>query len=310
MRLYVDCREAGLWQILSQAVKPPHLQLLSRSMPLGDIMLCTDDDVEHVLIERKTLTDLAASICDGRYKEQGFRLNACSVPNHNIVYLLEGDLRMYRAGHSRIDKNALFSAMTSLMFFKGYSVFRTLHVQESADWLIQLANKLHKELVTNKSMFFHRVAALGPAPAPAPAARAPAPAPTALANEVDVPAALENEASAADASAADASASADAEAQAQYAGVVFSRVKKNNITPQNIGEIMLATIPGVSAAAAAVIMAPFGTLSALVQALLQNRAALHDLELMLPNKNGKRIRLSRPCLGNVVDYLLGLENKN
>ena len=301
MRLYVDCREAGLWQILSQAVKPPHLQLLSRSMPLGDIMLCTDDDVEHVLIERKTLTDLAASICDGRYKEQGFRLNACSVPNHNIVYLLEGDLRMYRAGHSRIDKNALFSAMTSLMFFKGYSVFRTLHVQESADWLIQLANKLHKELVTNKSMFFHRVAVLGPAPAPAPAPAALAPA--ALANEVDVPAALENEASA-----AEASASADAETQ--YAGVVFSRVKKNNITPQNIGEIMLATIPGVSAAAAAVIMAPFGTLSALVQALLQNRTALHDLELMLPNKNGKRIRLSRPCLGNVVDYLLGLENKN
>lgn len=306
MRLYVDCREAGLWQILSQAVKPPHLQLLSRSMPLGDIMLCTDDDVEHVLIERKTLTDLAASICDGRYKEQGFRLNACSVPNHNIVYLLEGDLRMYRAGHSRIDKNALFSAMTSLMFFKGYSVFRTLHVQESADWLIQLANKLHKELVTNKSMFFHRVAVLGPAPAPAPAPAALAPAalaPAALANEVDVPAALENEASA-----AEASASADAETQ--YAGVVFSRVKKNNITPQNIGEIMLATIPGVSAAAAAVIMAPFGTLSALVQALLQNRTALHDLELMLPNKNGKRIRLSRPCLGNVVDYLLGLENKN
>jgi ERCC4-type nuclease len=296
MRLYVDCREAGLWQILSQAVKPPHLQILSRSLPLGDIILCTDDDVEHVLIERKTLTDLAASICDGRYKEQGFRLNACSVPNHNIVYLLEGDLRMYRAGHSRIDKNALFSAMTTLMFFKGFSVFRTLHVQESADWLIQLANKLHKELVTNKSTFFHRLAA----PANAVGANeVEVPANAVGANEVDVPAALENA----------VGAQADAE-DTQYAGVVFSRVKKNNITPQNIGEIMLATIPGVSAAAAAVIMAPFGTLSALVQALLQNRASLHDLDLMLPNKNGKRIRLSRPCLGNVVDYLLGLENKN
>lgn len=50
-------------------------EIKSERLPLGDIILhdpVSDKDI--VLFERKTLNDLAASIQDGRYKEQSFRL--------------------------------------------------------------------------------------------------------------------------------------------------------------------------------------------------------------------------------------------
>ena len=42
---------------------------------LGDVIICDDDGSERMIIERKTLNDLAASIKDGRYEEQGYRLS-------------------------------------------------------------------------------------------------------------------------------------------------------------------------------------------------------------------------------------------
>lgn len=49
------------------------------------------DFSEYVLdfiIERKTADDLAASIMDGRYEEQKFRLKNCGI--NNVIYLIEG----------------------------------------------------------------------------------------------------------------------------------------------------------------------------------------------------------------------------
>lgn len=45
------------------------------------------------IIERKTADDLAASILDGRYEEQKFRLKNCGV--NNVIYLVEGTPGQY-----------------------------------------------------------------------------------------------------------------------------------------------------------------------------------------------------------------------
>lgn len=42
------------------------------------------------VIERKNADDLASSICDGRYKEQKYRLKSCGA--ENVYYLYEGHL--------------------------------------------------------------------------------------------------------------------------------------------------------------------------------------------------------------------------
>ena len=46
------------------------------------------DYVLDFIVERKTADDLAASIFDGRYEEQKYRLKNCSI--NNVIYLVEG----------------------------------------------------------------------------------------------------------------------------------------------------------------------------------------------------------------------------
>ena len=114
------------------------------SLSIGDIIICQNDGKEQLIIERKTLTDLAASIRDGRYNEQSFRLDQCNLHNHSIIYLLEGNIHTYESskyGRS-INKEALISAMTSIMWSKGFSIYRSADTTESALWLLQTADKL------------------------------------------------------------------------------------------------------------------------------------------------------------------------
>ena len=67
------------------------LEIVVESLPLGDVIICGNNKEEKILIERKSLSDLAASIKDGRYEEQSYRLNGSPYHNHNIIYLIEGD---------------------------------------------------------------------------------------------------------------------------------------------------------------------------------------------------------------------------
>ena len=53
-----------------------------------------------------------------------------------------------------------------------------------------------------------------------------------------------------------------------YVGVV-KKIKKDNITPDNIGEIMLCQIPGISASSAIAIMQKFKTLTNLLKELIR-----------------------------------------
>ena len=70
-----------------------------RSLPLGDFVWTVrikdtamkkgyHEFVLDYIIERKTADDLAASILDGRYEEQKFRLKSCGI--NNVMYLIEG----------------------------------------------------------------------------------------------------------------------------------------------------------------------------------------------------------------------------
>ena len=110
--------------------------LLYNLLPRGDIVIKKDDDETICIIERKTLTDLMASIKDGRYTEQSFRLsNASNVPNHNIIYLIEGNINSIV---NPIEKKTIYTSLTSINLFKGFSLTRTQNVKESADYLLSM----------------------------------------------------------------------------------------------------------------------------------------------------------------------------
>ena len=81
MLIKLDCRETKLLPLCTAYLSDQSsIQIVSESLPLGDAIIYakdgenTDEYKEKVIIERKSLADLAASIRDGRYAEQSYRL--------------------------------------------------------------------------------------------------------------------------------------------------------------------------------------------------------------------------------------------
>jgi len=286
MLIKIDYRETDLLNKITTflSMKPiENLSIVSENLPLGDIIICDNAGNEKIIIERKTLQDLAASIRDGRYKEQAFRLNACNMPNHNIIYLVEGNLQYYKPfyGKAPIDKYALLSSMVSINYYKGFSLFKTNHLDESAEWIIQTAYKLGKE----GGHAFYRVSAANETAqasaavetAQASAAVETAQAPTIIAEPIQE----------------------DADTKYSHA---IKRIKKNNITPENIGEIMLGQIPNVSCVVASVIMEKYKSIKNLLEALSADKKALDHMTTL--NKAGQARKISKTSIANIYNYLV------
>ena len=144
MKIIIDHRERRLIKIL-QALNCDNnynLEIEVKNLPLGDIVFM-EGEKELLIIERKTIVDLAASITDGRYNEQSFRLTHTSTCNHNIIYLIEGT--MGSLTRSRISPETLHVTMFSLQYFKGFTIARTLSIIGSAEWICRAANKIKRE---------------------------------------------------------------------------------------------------------------------------------------------------------------------
>lgn len=104
-KLRIDHRETTLKDIFASSDIDVSWELLD----LGDIIfefgggdgseIETKHATRKIIIERKTLSDLAASIKDGRYKTQKTLLMA-TYPIGNIYYIIEGDI-----GLSGISRN-------------------------------------------------------------------------------------------------------------------------------------------------------------------------------------------------------------
>ena len=146
IKIVIDCREKSLFQkckqlLDKQSLKFKNIFLCSKNLELGDIIITNLSDKELIIIERKTLNDLLSSIKDNRYREQGFRLDKYNHPNHNIVYMIEGEniCEYYN------DKDMIYSSMFSLFYFKGFSLFRSKDVEESAIIILNAAFKILKE---------------------------------------------------------------------------------------------------------------------------------------------------------------------
>lgn len=134
MILHLDFRERDLIERLPKANV--------KGLTLGDAVVELDGK-ELVIVERKTLADLAASITDGRYNEQSQRLAAYDLPNHNVLYLIEGSFKNY--ADRGVPKSTLYACMVSLLYGKGFSVVRTESVDQTAEFLQALCSKLEKE---------------------------------------------------------------------------------------------------------------------------------------------------------------------
>ena len=78
--LIIDNREKHLIELLKK--RYPELVFSIQQLDIGDIHVLYKG-ILVVVIERKTIADLIASIKDGRYREQKLRLKALLKINHD-----------------------------------------------------------------------------------------------------------------------------------------------------------------------------------------------------------------------------------
>lgn len=259
--------------------RPNHTLNVAR-LALGDAALSNGPagpagSPDILLFERKTLADFAASIRDGRYKEQSFRLNKhCELSNHNIVYIIEGDLSKYvdrSKGGNVITKKALYSAIFSTMFYKGFSVIRTMNIRETAELILNFADKYDSTAPELRGFYYQSQSHHSPHGSP-------------------------------DHRADSSTDGIAAPVGDEYASVLKRKERSSQITPDNIGEIMLSAVPCVSAKTAAAIMHEFKTIANLLDRMKLDRHCLDKLAIVAQNGNARKI--SKICVENIFKYLL------
>ena len=129
--LTIDSRERGLIQRLA-AKRAPHQVV---SLAVGDVLCEYEGSGTSWIMERKRADDFAASIQDGRWREQSSRLFSTSL---RVCFVIEGDLRwldrMYEPMVGAIVNASLRSSCC----------FRTWDVEETSCFVLHLEKKMQK----------------------------------------------------------------------------------------------------------------------------------------------------------------------
>ena len=265
-------------------------KIKKEQLHIGDIVLEDDSGKSIIIFERKTLYDLAASIKDGRYNEQSFRLDKEAIHNHNIIYLIEGDIERYNEKKGRITKKVLISSMFSLLYYKGFSVFRTNSICETADIIVFFADKYDKTRVIDKtrSAYYSITSDIV--------------VKSNAVNSVNTVNAV-NAVNAVITTAEPTSCDIDKEESEKYSSVFKSHKEKNEyITTDNINIIMLACVPGISSKIATQIMREYKTIQNLLYQLEKEPECLNTF--MIKTESGAMRKINKTCILNIIKYLL------
>lgn len=305
--LKIDVRERDLirvvQQIISTTPKFNNIQLKIAPMTLGDISFEIESDPnifsETLIIERKTISDLSASIKDGRYAEQSFRLSGSDHPNHNIIYLIEGCIltppkkKSYKYG-------ATIQSKKKSSISDGVCVFGAIGEKKAdcssipvAPPIISLTSEqtmIYSSLFTlnyNKGFSVIRTESLNE---------------TAIfiCNSYDkwvrgLSPGVEPYYN------SSMSEKTNNNSPQSYIDVV-KRVKKDNITPDNIGELLLCQFPGISTASSSAIMQKFTTFTNLIHEVEKNPGTAFDDIYIISDKGQKR-KISKTIKTTILSYL-------
>jgi ERCC4-type nuclease len=258
MKIVIDEREDIIYSACISLLENQSWNIIisKEVLPLGDILIKDDDDTLRVIIERKSMQDLLSSIKDGRYEEQSYRLMNSTefIPRH-VFYIIEG---MFSQLRSPRDKQTILSAIVSLNYFKGFSVFRTCSIHETAEFLLYSADKMDRELKKGKIPFLEKKS---------------------VNSEIAID---KNE---------------------PYCTVV-KKVKKDNLTPENMGEIILCQIPGISSITAIAVMKFVNhSLPALIHILETDPISLEQIQIG-DSAEKKTRKISKKNVENLQRFLL------
>ena len=298
MIIKIDIREQEMFKVIKYylEISPSYknITVVTENLPLGDVIICDENNVERLIIERKSIRDLSSSIKDGRYEEQSYRLNGSPFSNHNIIYLIEGDLNSKFLFKDRIDKISLYSAMFSLNHYKGFSVLRTFSIDETSLVICNMAYKMNKCDNENKKPYYKNKVDILPEVVSKPTGEPTVVVveETPVTHDEQVVVVVENNETEAN----------ETDANEKDYCAVIKKVKKENVTPQNIGEIMLCQIPGISSVSAIAILKEFQTLPNLLNKLRENNDCLNHVSYV--NSKNQTRKINKNVIQNIKKFLL------
>jgi len=109
------------------------------NLEYGDFQVIINNEVQ-IILERKTLDDLLASIKDGRYKNQKNNiLNTFSCSQY--YYIIEGNLS-YKSNPTKITDKILISAVINTQLRDKISIFYTKNVNETCELIQCIYNRV------------------------------------------------------------------------------------------------------------------------------------------------------------------------
>ena len=265
MKIIVDNREKKLIELLkiNSEIISKKYEIKVEALTLGDVLICDENDNIIIMIERKTISDLNSSIKDGRYSEQSFRLNNCETHNHNIIYLIEGNILN---NNHRINNKTIYSSLLSLNYMKGFSVFRSFNIQESTEIILRMFDKLVR---TNCNTGFYKNKIVND-------------------NVTEIKT---------DTITCDVNVSDNLSNCINYVDVIKNE-KKANITPENINIIMLCQIPNISTCSAKAILEQYD-----YKTLINNIETIDLTNIKIKSADGKERKISKRVIDNLKKYL-------
>ena len=280
MILYIDSREPKsiitYIRYLNENSKYK-IDIVEKPLDIGDYLFYNEKNKsEIILIERKSLNDLESSIKDGRYSEQSIRLNSSEIHNHNIYYLIEGNIINYK---NRNFKPSLYSSLISLSYYKGFSILNTVNNIETAELIHNIGEKLSREKQRNPYYINTNL------------------------NNTDLNNINLDNTNLDNTNLDNTNLDNDFKnnESCDYLSVIKIN-KKSNITKDNINIIMLMQIPSVSFQTAEVIMDKYKTIKNLILELEKDGNCLSFLKLKSNNR-----KISKTAIESIKKFLLEYE---
>jgi ERCC4-type nuclease len=295
----------------------------------------TNEQKELLIIERKTIQDLSSSIRDGRYEEQSYRLSNLPIENHNIVYLIEGVMNKYTPPNIH---SALFSIMyykgfsvmqtndTESSAYKIYNISIKMQKEKNAK------NKTPYYSFTNKNkpeeqekqkqeqekqkQEQEKQKQDKPQEKDKPEEQEKKKSEEQEKpeeQEQDKPEEQEQEKPEEQEQEKPEEQEQDKPEEIEEENdelimsnsdgycSVMKKIKKNNVTRENIGEIMLCQIPSINSTIAISIINKYGTIDNLINTIKTNINELNSLKYK--NKSNKDIKIPHTVISNLIKYL-------
>lgn len=139
--IIIDTREQRLYE----RMKDSSYTIEQKALDIGDIHLVHEGVC--VILERKTFADFAASLKDGRYKEQKYRLKESGL---RVAYLLEEvpsvpDLVSHTHTIYGLQPSAFITSMIHTMFRDGFPILMASSMDETVQWIYEIAKRMEKE---------------------------------------------------------------------------------------------------------------------------------------------------------------------